>query len=56
MIHAFPGPAGTSVGGEGMFPSRGNVTDRNTFHVAQWAGAERVPEDAEACRQASNIS
>jgi hypothetical protein len=53
MIHAFPGPAGTTAGTEGMFPTRGNTSTGNTFHVAQWAGQERVPEDAHACRQAS---
>ena len=37
-IHAFPGPAGTQAGGEGMFPVRGNTSTGNTFHVAAWAG------------------
>ena len=58
VIHAFPGPAGALVNGGPMFPVRGNQSNpvpalRNDFRVAQWGGAERVPEDAEACRQAS---
>jgi hypothetical protein len=58
VIHAFPGPAGALVDGGPLFPVRGNQSNpipylRNDFHVAQWGGAERVPEDADACRQAS---
>ncbi len=53
VIHAFPGPAGTQAGGEGMFPTRGNTSTGNTFHVAAWAGAQHVQESAEACRQAA---
>lgn len=53
IIHAFPGPAGTTEGGEGMFPTRGNVATGNTFHVAQWAGPTRVPATAAACRAAA---
>jgi hypothetical protein len=55
QIHAFPGPAGTSVGSEGMFPIRGNTTpgSTDTFHVAQWAGAQRVPKSADECRAAA---
>mmetsp|Transcript_8353 Transcript_8353/g.21308 ORF Transcript_8353/g.21308 Transcript_8353/m.21308 type:complete len:162 (+) Transcript_8353:1-486(+) len=55
FIHAFPGPAGTTVGSEGMFPVRGNTTQgsQNTFRVAQWAGPERVPKSAQACRDAA---
>ena len=38
-----------------MFPLRGNTTpgSLNAFHVAQWAGSERVPESADACRIAA---
>jgi len=58
VIHAFPGPAGALIKdptgqNEPMFPVRGNTSTGNTFKVAQWAGSERVPEDADACRQAS---
>ena len=59
VVHAFPGPAGalltnrTTGEREPMFPSRGDAATGNTFHVAQWAGAERVPEDPEADRRAS---
>ena len=53
VIHAFPGPAGTQGGGEGMFPTRGNKTTGNTFHVAAWAGSEHVPITAAGCRKAA---
>jgi hypothetical protein len=53
IVHAFPGPAGTTAGGEGMFPTRGDTATGNTFHVAAWAGAEKVPSTADGCRQAA---
>ena len=43
VIHAFPGPAGANDQAQGgMFPTRGNTTTRNTFHVAAWAGPAKV--------------
>jgi hypothetical protein len=55
FIHAFPGPAGTSVGSEGMFPVCGNTTpgSANTSHVSQWAGSQPVPGPADTCRAAA---
>ena len=51
VIHAFPGPAGINDPKQGgMFPTRGNMATRNTFHVAAWAGDVPVPEDPNACR------
>eukprot|EP01052_Picozoa_sp_SAG31_P010116 SAG31_NODE_545_length_14238_cov_15.518849_3_plen_480_part_00 len=51
VIHAFPGPAGKNDPLQGgMFPTRGDVATKNTFHVAAWAGPEPVPTDAAACR------
>jgi len=54
VVHAFPGPAGSNAFPGGMFPERGDPTEGNTFHVAQWAGPVRVPETAEGCREAAD--
>lgn len=50
VVHAFPGPAGTTAGGEGMFPIRGNTATGNIFHAAAWAGPIPLPESADAVR------
>ena len=50
IIHAYPGPAGVITG---MFQPRGDVANKNAFHIAEWAGPLKVPIDPEDVRNST---